>query len=149
MTLPREDTARPEPFFRHLDRPTQGSDGIALPPPGGRSPAPVTGVARASSVLGVISLIASAAVVTLPLGVLALLLALVDVWRARRRRLAPSRPAMIGLVTAALGVVIAGAVLAYLVTRPGFADYWHCLRSADTSGRMQQCLTTFRDSVGG
>lgn len=108
---------------------------------------PTSGLAQASSILGVLSVIGAVFVVTLPIAISAVILGGLDLRRARRAGELPARPAVLGVLTGLAGTLIAGGVLAYLLTRPGFGDYWRCLRGAGTTQQMRDCLSRFTNGA--
>jgi hypothetical protein len=116
--------------------------------PGWAPPQPA-GMAIAALVLGIAALVLCwTAIGGLLLGLLAVVLGIVALRRARRGVAGGQGRAIAGLVTGALGLVLGALFLVVyigLFTSSGFTDLVGCLRDAgQDQAKVQQCQDQFR-----
>lgn len=153
MDVPEPGPSDPDPW----GRPVSGS-----PPPAGTpgpaygsaygEPRPVlrNGMGTAALVLGLLGLLLGVLLIGGLLGALAVVFGAIGLSRARRGRASNGWAALTGIITGALGMIIA-IVLVVTVVRvygPTFNAYFRCLQGAQGDPTtVQACVTQFQRQI--
>ncbi|MDQ2837932.1 MAG: DUF4190 domain-containing protein [Actinomycetota bacterium] len=112
-----------------------------------------SGMATASLVLGIIAAVSSFTVFGgIILGLLAVIFGIIAVRRAGRGEATGRGRAVAGIVTGVLGIVLAGALIAFgvsVLNSPAGKNLRSCLQAAhNDSAAVQQCNQQYKNQVG-
>jgi hypothetical protein len=114
--------------------------------------APRNGMGTAALVVGVVALVLALFLLGLPLGILAIVLGILGLRRASRGEATNRGMAIGGIVTGALGVLLAGALIAagvafFIENDEEIDDLNECLEQADSDAERDRCADRFRESI--
>jgi len=127
-----------------------GGPGGYGPPPPGYGPQQTNGLAVASLVLGIIGVVSFFFFVGGMIGIVALVLGIVAIQRARKGQAGGKNMAIAGTILGGTAIVIttiyAIALGAFFVKFGSqFRNYQDCLRNATTSQEVRDCRTRFQN----
>ena len=121
----------------------QGRPGWPAPPS-----APRNGMGTAALVVGIIALITSFFLIGGLLGIIAVILGIIGLVRARRGEATNRGMAIAGIVTGALAILIAIVVGVFLADNADeIEDLGDCLEDATTDQEREDCANRFEDEV--
>lgn len=139
------------PNYPHQDYPDQAADGAqpyAAPEP---TPARSNPLAVAALVLGIIACLLFWTVVGgIVLGLLAVVLGIMGVRRARGGRAPHRTMSIVGTVLGALGLVVSTVLVIIgvsLLNSDEFENFGDCVQHADSQSEKDQCADDFSDEV--
>lgn len=153
MDVPEPGTGDRDPWARPLGGPPgpAGAPGAPYGSPYGE-PRPVSrnGMGTAALVLGLLGLLLGVLLIGGLLGALAVVFGAIGLSRARHGRASNGWAALTGIITGALGMLIA-VVLVVAVVRvygPTFDTYFRCLQRAQGNPTtVQSCVTQFQRQI--